>query len=493
MSNREPPVSTRDLPGVAAGGQPSSPSASRPLRGPARRPVGTAVVVGPGPVLGDTGLPAGLAPILGRSPLQRHLIHLAETGIERCMILLEHGPAGEGIVQACRRQAADVPTGDMLVVVHRAEADDVTRPDDVTWLGEDAITSAGEEVGSVLWLRVEGVYDPRLYRRLQGEQVPTGLYDRLGDGAGRDEAGLRFVGMATLTVPGSPRAAGLREAEGPTGPPRGMEDPDGGSGRLLVDELPTYVPALRRHLRPYWVLVHSEEDRRRAARRILDSAQKGVLDFPARFLHPLPENLFTRWLTATPVTPNQVTVATGIIGFAATYLFATGSFGWALAIAVLVNILDGVDGKLARVELRTSRFGDRLDHVLDVAFEFSWYLALGWGLRGATGDPLPLQLGAGLVGVMTAARVVSGVYRRLTGRQIHDHRAFDRAFRLVAGRRNTYVVALVVGLGVGGLEEAFYACFAWGATTLLVYAGRSLYALASRAGPLLRSFSGRAP
>ena len=141
-----------------------------------------------------------------------------------------------------------------------------------------------------------------------------------------------------------------------------------------------------------------------------------------------------------------------------------------------MNVLDGVDGKLARVKLLASRFGDRLDHILDVLFEFSWYLGLGWGLSGGDPSGTPFLLGVGLMGVMLGSRAMSGVYKRISGRQIHDHRAFDRGFRLVAGRRNIYIVILVAGALLGNLSATFLFCFAWSVVTLGVYMLRSAMA-----------------
>ena len=61
----------------------------------------------------------------------------------------------------------------------------------------------------------------------------------------------------------------------------------------------------------------------------------------------------------------------------------------------------------------------------------------------------PFGVALALIAVMIGTRGVSGVYKLITGRQIHDHRAFDRAVRLVAGRRNIYVMVLLAGFLVG--------------------------------------------
>lgn len=438
---RPDPPGAEVTPDRPASPSPDSGSGTGPAD--AGRPLDAAVVVGPGPALDGAGPPTALVPILGRSPLQRHVVHLARLGVRRCVVLLEGG--SETLAAECRAQVAAVATGEMEVVV-------VAGGDGAG----DALPS-GDGVGTVLRLRAEGVYDPRLYRRIAEEAGPAWLAD--DDGAGHEPGAgrLRPIGLAAV----SPDA--LRRGEAPE--PQGRAVP--------VGALPTYLPSLRRHLRPYWIVVSSDADRERAADRILDSAQKGILDFPARYLHAPVEDVCTRRLAATPVTPNQITVFTGVLGFTATWLFAIGSFGLALVLALITNVLDGVDGKLARVKLLASRFGDRLDHTLDVSFEFSWYLALGWGLAGGDVAAAPFLIGVALVAVMLGCRAISGVYKLITERQIHDHRAFDRAFRLVAGRRNIYVLGLVAGVLAGRVQAAFTLCLAWAGLTLVVYLVRT--------------------
>lgn len=419
----------------------------------------------------SSGLPASLRPILGRSPLQRHVVHLARLGVERCVILLPTGTGARELERECRQQTARLPVGRMGIVLRPSKPGD-----------PDRVERAGEGSARLLLVRGDGVYDPRLYRHVWDSPVPGWLVDGWDERSAADSGTWRPIGLARADADALPVWAEWFES-GSSDPPASA-GPRAAGERWPVDEVPTYVSRLRRHLRPYWRVLCTTEDRARAERSILDSAQKGVLDFPARFFHPIPENFLVRWAARTPVTPNQITVFTGLVAFVATYLFAAREFGWGLAIAFLVNVLDGVDGKLARVRLQESRYGDRLDHLLDVTFEFSWYVALGWGVMRATGQRTALWAGLGLVAVMAASRGVSGLYKWITGRQIHDHRAFDRAFRLVAGRRNIYTVMFVFGLAAGRLEEALYAGFGWGVATLTVYVVRTVVALGARSKPL---------
>lgn len=112
----------------------------------------------------------------------------------------------------------------------------------------------------------------------------------------------------------------------------------------------------------------------------------------------------SRVLLPTPITPNQVTIATlvcsalaGVVMSGGTYLsFVAGGFiGW------FASMLDGVDGELARAKFQASELG----HWLEMACDYSFYLAIvggyGMGFYRATGDAIWRTLGlVGAVGVV---------------------------------------------------------------------------------------------
>ncbi len=413
-----------------------------------------AVVTVPATPLAGTSRVAALAPVLGRSPVQRHLHHLGAFGVPKAILLLDGALDRSATERTLREQIEELSSAARTHLDIRVTVG--TDP------GEWAELTGGADC---LVIQGDTIHDTRCYPLLLGAEGDTELVDGGGEAPTGGKGGKRGVpvGMARRsTFNPSPLDSGATEAR-----------------RVDIRTVPEYLPDLRRYLPLAWTPIRSVADQHRASRHLFDAAQKGVLDFPARYLHPLPENALVRLLAGTPVTPNAVTILTGVLGFTATYLFATGqrsAVGAALAIALVVNVLDGVDGKLARVRLQASPFGDRLDHFLDVTFEFSWYLAIGWGLRATATAGNPLAAGVGLIGVMLASRALSGVYKAFSGRQIHDHRAFDRGFRLVAGRRNIYVLILVAGWLMGRLDQALLVSLWWGGVTALVYLIRSVMA-----------------
>lgn len=214
--------------------------------------------------------------------------------------------------------------------------------------------------------------------------------------------------------------------------------------RVLFDisSIPLYLADRRRDVPLVLHRVSEREGADSATDALIATAQKGILDWPARFIHPFFENMMTKALLETPVTPNQVTLATGVFGFTATYLFATGHMIVALAIALILGVLDGVDGKLARTKMLTSRVGE-LEHILDKLVEYSWYFGIAFALvrQGSDGTVYALAL---LITLFAWSEVVlSEFFRRLSGVQLDDSGPFERKFRLFGGRRNTFFWSLI--------------------------------------------------
>jgi len=249
-----------------------------------------------------------------------------------------------------------------------------------------------------------------------------------------------------------------------------------GAGRIAVESLPLYAPARRRAAPMLWARPTSAAAADDATEAVIAAAQKGCLDWPARWIHPRIENQLVRWLLPTPITPNMVTCFTAILGVAATVLFAMGQLWWGLALVLLIGPLDGVDGKLARARHDFSRWGD-LEHVLDKAMEYAWYLALGFWFA-STGQGAAAWLAAGGIIVFALSEALKGEYfRRFTGRQLDDWGAFERRFRLVAGRRNTFFWTLVPFAALGAWWAGFLTILAYAAITFAVAEWRFLLAL----------------
>jgi phosphatidylglycerophosphate synthase len=91
-----------------------------------------------------------------------------------------------------------------------------------------------------------------------------------------------------------------------------------------------------------------------------------------------------RPLVYTPVTPNHITTLRLLLGLAACGLFATGSrpeILYAAGFFMVSNFVDHMDGELARLSGKSSRFGHHYDNFCDAFIHVALFVAIGFGLR----------------------------------------------------------------------------------------------------------------
>jgi phosphatidylglycerophosphate synthase len=117
---------------------------------------------------------------------------------------------------------------------------------------------------------------------------------------------------------------------------------------------------------------------------LLDAPLRTVKD---RVLEPVARAL------GRAVHPNAVSLTAFAVGLGAAWMAYRGSFGAALALWLLNRTLDGLDGVLARVQLRQSDFGAYLDILCDFAIYalIPVALAVGSATAGALGAALYLM------------------------------------------------------------------------------------------------------
>lgn len=242
---------------------------------------------------------------------------------------------------------------------------------------------------------------------------------------------------------------------------------DGRADRLDLSAVDCYSPDRRRQVPLIWERPANKAAARQVGTQLLAAAQKGCLDWPARFIHPPIENAIVRLLWPSPVSPNMVSVLAFVLGLYAAWCFATGAQWTGLLIALAVGPIDGIDGKLARTRIEFSRWGD-LEHVGDKVVEYAWFACLAAGLGTAWAWALAV-----LIVCMALAEALLGeFYRRMTGTQLDDAGPFEQAYRLVSGRRNTFFWSL--------LPFAWFG--AWGAGLIMIaaYATANLFVMLNR-------------
>jgi phosphatidylglycerophosphate synthase len=234
-----------------------------------------------------------------------------------------------------------------------------------------------------------------------------------------------------------------------------------------------YISSMRRHVRPFCFRAPRAQDGRLAQRIILDSAQNGTLDFPA-YVHAPIETAIVSRLCKTRITPNQITIAGFIIGCGATAAFVLGRVGLGILAALIFGVVDGLDGKLSRVKVETTKRGE-WEHHVDTFVENSWWAAIAFHLWQSAQFPNAFYLLALLIGSHLLTEFVKRRAKMATGRLLDDVAPFDRAFRLIAARRNVYVWVLAGGFLLGAFPQSYAIICGWAAVSAAVHLTRSVW------------------
>jgi phosphatidylglycerophosphate synthase len=234
-----------------------------------------------------------------------------------------------------------------------------------------------------------------------------------------------------------------------------------------------YVVTMRRRVRPVCFPAPSEQNRRLAERIILDSAQKGTLDLPAYFHAPIETGLISL-LCKTRITPNQITIAGFIIGCGATAAFAVGRVGLGILAALIFGVVDGLDGKQSRVKIEMTERG-KWEHHLDYLIENSWWAAIAFHLWRSGQFPEVFYFFALLIGSHLLDEFAKRRAKMAKGRLLDDITPFDRAFRLIAARRNVYVWILACGFLLDAFPQSYAIICGWAAVSAAVHLMRSIW------------------
>ena len=123
--------------------------------------------------------------------------------------------------------------------------------------------------------------------------------------------------------------------------------------------------------------------------------------------------VLSRPLARWGIAPNTVTLTATAVGLTAALCLGAGTYGWTLGgalLLVLSRLLDDADGEVARMTIRQTEFGARLDVASDLVVHASVFLGLALGLHRAdpTGGHL-LALALLLGGAAITTAIVLGV------------------------------------------------------------------------------------
>ena len=177
-----------------------------------------------------------------------------------------------------------------------------------------------------------------------------------------------------------------------------------------------------------------------------------------------------RLLSHTPVTPNQVSVASLGVALGAFLCFVYDYQIVAGLLAQASSIADGIDGDLARLKRMTSTFGGFMDSVLDRYADT--LILLGFTIWAAGDSP---QTHVWLVGFLALAGSFAVTYTRARLENV-PREIFDRGITSLASRDVRLFVVMIGAVAGQGLATLIVLACMTNAVVLIrvIYARRLL-------------------
>ncbi len=316
-------------------------------------------------------------------------------------------------------------------------------------------------------LRADWVYDDAFVRSLASADEDLALT--------APDGGVIAMSLSAASLPASEASSMLADRRAPA------------AARLVTPEQLTdgYNDVLRKREPPYLMPLTAAE-LPAIEKRIFAGSYKGVTDVVTLHVWPAPARAVTRWCANNGISPNQVTSASLVLVFVAMWLFWTGHYGWGMLAAWVMTFLDTVDGKLARVTLTSTRWGNVFDHSIDLIHPPFWWWAWIVGLPAAgfslTQTGLVLTV---IVGGYVLQRIEEGIFMACFKMDMHVWQRFDSWLRLYTARRNPNLLILSASLLAGRPDIGILVVAWWTAICLVIHALRIVQAaFARRRGPL---------
>lgn len=223
-------------------------------------------------------------------------------------------------------------------------------------------------------------------------------------------------------------------------------------------------------IEPWWINIYTKTDIKRAKEILLKSVQKRN-HFAAYYNAPLEDKITSFISKFSSLTPNRISILTNIFAYCITLLFLNGHLLLASILTFFISILDGVDGKLARLKYMETKIG-KLEHSFDFLWEISWIIAFSIALSHTYGS-LPLLLCLVILTFDFFNRHIFMQFSMVIG-DLRWLSKFDRIFCLIDGRRNTYLWYILIGILINEPIYSLIAILIHAAITSLIYTIRTL-------------------
>ncbi len=234
------------------------------------------------------------------------------------------------------------------------------------------------------------------------------------------------------------------------------------------DEISTYKPDMRRDVPLYIYSFRDYQDFKSAKKFLVKRTQKGTLDLIAWYFNRHFENIFVYLFADTKITANHITILVNILGYFVLFLFLIQYWWIGLFLLILVNILDGVDGKLARLKNQESTVG-HIEHSFDQLYEQAIYVGIGLTSYFIIDQFFVIITLIIMLLSDSFNRHCSMQYKEVMKITLADSSKFDQLFRKFDGRRNIFTLHILIFGIFGHFEFVIFSICIHSIITSIIY------------------------
>lgn len=242
--------------------------------------------------------------------------------------------------------------------------------------------------------------------------------------------------------------------------------------KLDISRVRTEHIELKRKVPPICIKIEDKKSIKLVKKKLVFRTQKG-LHFTSYINKPVEDHLVYYIADIPWITPNRITIFANVAAIFVAILFLMGHLKIAAILAYIVGIIDGLDGKLARTRGILTKLG-YIEHSFDMLYEQLWYACFAVGLYFLGYGYLPLLLGVFILVVDSFVRHCYMQFRLTMGKALTAYTKFDRIFARIDGRRNVYVLYMIIFSWLQIPIYALYAMLFHSSLTALIYAIRAI-------------------
>ncbi len=185
------------------------------------------------------------------------------------------------------------------------------------------------------------------------------------------------------------------------------------------------------------------------------------------YIHKPLEDLIVYLLYDTNVSADVISIITYATATIVAWFFYMGFYLRAIILAYFVGVLDGVDGKIARLRGKPTIIG-KMEHVFDTMYEYLWYITLIVSLSSSFGKDI-LLFGMTWIALDALVKQTYNIFWLMTGKPLRVCGAAGRIITKIDSRRSMYMIHIFVWLLLGNIVNSIYTIIAHQVFTLVSY------------------------